>query len=81
GMHAAIGLKKQIIVWFGVSCSTEIDLYDRGVKLIPVGLECSPCWKQTCPYNLECIQMIDLDAIVSHVGKFVRNLPSVNAGG
>jgi heptosyltransferase-2 len=65
GMHAAIGLKKQVVVWFGVSCSTEIDLYDRGIKLIPDGLECSPCWKRTCPYNLECIQMIDLDLIVN----------------
>ncbi len=63
GMHLAIALKKYVLVWFGVSCWTEIDLYDRGVKLIPEGLECSPCWKQECPYNLECIQMIDLDRI------------------
>jgi len=67
GMHLAIALKKYVIVWFGVSCWTEIDLYDRGVKLIPEGLECSPCWKRVCPYNLECIQMIDLDRIVREV--------------
>lgn len=66
GMHAAIGLKKYIIVWFGVSCPQEIDLYDRGVKLIPHRLECSPCWKRECPYNLECIEMIDLDLIIRH---------------
>lgn len=70
GMHAAIGLKKQVIVWFGVSCPTEIDLYDRGMKLIPKGLECSPCWKRACPYNLECIQMIDLERIVQGVADF-----------
>ena len=70
GMHLAIGLKKHVIVWFGVSCWTEIDLYDRGVKLIPAGLECSPCWKRTCPYNLECIQMIDLKAILAEVNRF-----------
>ncbi len=33
GMHLAIALKKYIIAWFGVSCWTEIDLYNRGVKL------------------------------------------------
>ncbi|MGB6121121.1 MAG: glycosyltransferase family 9 protein, partial [Bacteroidota bacterium] len=49
GMHAAIALKKHVVVWFGVSCSTEIDLFERGTKLIPPGLECSPCWKQECP--------------------------------
>lgn len=63
GMHLAISLKKFVIVWFGVTSWTEIDLFDRGVKLIPEGLECSPCWKRECPYNLECIQMIDLDKI------------------
>jgi len=67
GMHLAIALRKYVIVWFGVSCWSEIELYGRGVKLIPEGLECSPCWKHECPYNLECIQMIDLDRIVREV--------------
>jgi len=67
GMHAAIGLKKYVIVWFGLSCWSEIDLYDRGIKLIPEGLHCAPCWKKVCPYNLECIQMIDLQKIIDEV--------------
>lgn len=67
GMHAAIALRKEVIVWFGVTCSTEIDLFDRGIKLIPEGLECAPCWKKECLFNLECIQMIDLDLIEQHV--------------
>ncbi len=71
GMHIAVGLKKFVIAWFGVSCPQEIDLYDRGVKLIPEGLFCSPCWKNKCPYDLECIQMIDLERIVSEVDEFV----------
>jgi ADP-heptose:LPS heptosyltransferase len=67
GMHAALGLKKHLIVWFGVTCSVEVDLFERGVKLVPAGLACSPCWKRECPYGLECIQMIDMDAIVREV--------------
>jgi ADP-heptose:LPS heptosyltransferase len=67
GMHMAIGLKKYVIVWFGVSCPQEVDLYDRGLKLIPYDLNCSPCWKRECPYNLECIQMINLEAMVKEV--------------
>jgi heptosyltransferase-2 len=72
GLHLAIALKKHVIVWFGVSCWSEIDLYGRGVKLIPEGLECSPCWKYECPYNLECIQMIDLDRIVDETMNLMR---------
>ncbi len=70
GMHAAIGLKKYVIAWFGLSCWTEIDLYGRGEKLFPGTLECAPCWKQQCPYNLECIQMIDLDKIAELVKEY-----------
>jgi ADP-heptose:LPS heptosyltransferase len=70
GMHVAIGLGKFVIVWFGVSCWTEIDLFDNGVKLIPEGLACSPCWKRACPFNLECIDRIDLDRIVAAVKGF-----------
>ncbi len=72
GMHAAVGLKKHVIVWFGVSCPQEIELYGRGIKLVPAGLDCSPCWKRQCPYNLECIAMIDLDAIVREVERFQK---------
>lgn len=71
GMHVAIALKKYVIAWFGVSCPQEIDLYDRGVKLIPEGLFCHPCWKHQCPYDLECIQMIDLERIVREVEEYV----------
>ena len=70
GMHLAIALKKYVIVWFGVSCWTEIDLYDRGVKLFQENLACSPCWKKECPYDLECVKMIDLDRIVGEIVKF-----------
>ena len=70
GMHIAIGLKKHVIAWFGLSCWTEIDLFGRGVKLIPEGLECAPCWKKECPYHLECIQMVDLNRIVAEVRRF-----------
>ena len=82
GMHLGIALKKFIIVWFGVSCWTEIDLYDRGIKLYQKDLFCSPCWKKVCPYNLECIQMIDLDMIITetenYYQKFNQNVK--NAG-
>jgi heptosyltransferase-2 len=73
GMHMAIALRKYVIAWFGLSCASEIELYNRGEKLLPEGLECSPCWKKVCPYNLECIQMIDLARITELVRSYAKN--------
>jgi len=77
GMHLAIALKKYVIAWFGLSCWSEIDLFDRGEKLIPEGLECAPCWKKKCPYNLECIKMVDLKKITELVKKFALVRPVI----
>ena len=76
GMHLAIALKKYVIAWFGLSCWEEIDLYDRGIKLYPEGLFCAPCWKKKCPYELECIQMIDLDKIYDETVAYFDKLKS-----
>ena len=70
GMHLSIALRKYVIAWFGLSCWSEIELYGRGEKLIPEGLECAPCWKKQCPYNLECIAMVDLAKITALVRRY-----------
>ena len=72
GMHLAIALQKYIISWYGLSCHQEIELYDRGIKLYPKDLACSPCWKRVCPYNLECIDMIDLNKIIETVNNYKK---------
>jgi len=56
GMHLAIALKKPVIALFGPTSPQEIDLYGRGRKLF-AGLDCSPCYRQTCP-DLKCMKMI-----------------------
>jgi len=74
GMHLAIALKKYVCAWFGLSCWTEIDLYDRGQKFIPEGLFCAPCWKKVCPYELECIKLIDLEKIYTTSLRYVQQI-------
>jgi methionine synthase I (cobalamin-dependent) len=77
GMHLAIALKKYVIAWFGLSCWTEIDLYDRGVKIFQENLECSPCWKKKCPFDLECIKNLDLNRIINEVDKYFDDFDKV----
>ncbi|MGA9117122.1 MAG: glycosyltransferase family 9 protein [Bacteroidota bacterium] len=70
GMHAAIALGKHVLAWFGVSCPAEIDLFGRGEKFVPEGLECSPCWKRVCPTRVECRSMVDVRAVAEAVRRF-----------
>lgn len=79
GLYAGIALKKYVIAWFGPTCWEEVDLYDRGIKIIPDGLACSPCWKKECPYGTECISEIRLSAIAEAVQARVRDLKPVKA--
>jgi len=66
-MHIAIALRKWVVAHFGLSCASEIDLYDRGVK-IASSLECSPCWRKVCKWpTVRCIDGIDLDGVVEAV--------------
>lgn len=73
GMHIAIGLKKHVVAWFGLSCAAEIDLYERGVKIIR-DLPCAPCWKKKCdlPHGPICVTEFKPEWIVEAVRAVYR---------
>ncbi len=73
GMHIAIGLRKYVIAWFGLSCAAEIDLYDRGVKIIR-DLSCAPCWKKVCdmPYGPICMTEFKPEWLVAAVREYYQ---------
>lgn len=48
------------------------------MTLFPENLAYSPCWKQNCTYDLECITMIDLDRIMESVSKRFRQVKEIN---
>lgn len=75
GLHIAIGLKKPVIAWFGVSCIQEIDVYDRGVKL-QAEVACSPCWKKTCEQTKKCYDSVDVDRIIAATQQLTASMVS-----
>ncbi|MCB0348601.1 MAG: glycosyltransferase family 9 protein [Bdellovibrionales bacterium] len=62
GMHMAISQKKWVVAWFGPTCAHEIDLYERGRKII-TNASCSPCWKRQCNMPTMCYDLVSLDDI------------------
>ncbi len=53
GMHMAIALDKHVVAWFGPTSPQEIDLYDRGIKVL-ADVACAPCWKSSCDVSDPC---------------------------
>ncbi|GBE03976.1 hypothetical protein BMS3Abin09_00900 [bacterium BMS3Abin09] len=78
GMHIAVGLRKYVVVWFGLACAHEIELFGRGVKIMS-GVSCEPCCKSTCD-DLKCLDEISLQAIYDAVIKGVDVLKAEKAG-
>jgi heptosyltransferase-2 len=71
-MHMAIALKKWVVAWFGLSCSSEIELFGRGEKIVSK-LECAPCWKKACDH-LSCVKQLDMGAVLAAALRGCRSL-------
>jgi heptosyltransferase-2 len=71
GMHMAISQKKWVVAWFGPTCAQEIDLYDRGQKVLTKAA-CSPCWKRSCQKAVMCYDQVELSEIISGVEKGIQ---------
>ncbi len=82
GMHLAIALKKYVVAWFGLSCAAEIDLFDRGIKIIRA-LHCAPCWKKVCdqPHGPICMTEFKAEWIVEAVRKIYAKLMAARSIG
>jgi len=66
GMHMAIALERHVVVWFGVTCPQEIEVYGRGIKLLSA-VQCAPCWKRNCKQEIKCFDRVSPEWIVSAV--------------
>ncbi|MFC1566424.1 glycosyltransferase family 9 protein [bacterium] len=70
GLHAAIGLGKKIVAFFGSTSSTEICMYSLGKKLV-TKRNCICCYKISCEKN--CLEKISPEmaykAVKEVVGK------------
>lgn len=68
GMHMAIAMEKFVVAWFGPTCAHEIDLYDRGVKLL-ASVACAPCWKRSCQKEKMCYDQVSPIEVIKAIEK------------
>jgi heptosyltransferase-2 len=67
-LHVACARKRPVVALFGPTSSAEIELYGRGEKIVPPGLDCLCCYLPRCdkqPYCQELIlPQVVLDAVL-----------------
>lgn len=70
-LHLAIALRKKVIALFGATSGEEIDLYNRGEKII-ADTPCSPCYKSIClDKNNICMESITPEMVSGAIMKLV----------
>ena len=74
-MHIAIALGKCVVAIFGSTTPHEVDLYDRGEKVV-TDFECSPCYLKTCDKSPTCMQALRGETVGEAV---LRQLAAVRA--
>lgn len=57
-MHAASAIGVPVVTWFGAANEVEIAPPSPNTTILNANVSCSPCVKESCPYNLECLHEI-----------------------
>ncbi len=65
-LHVSIALKKKVVCFFGPTSYTEIELYGRGIKVLPK-IGCLCCYKPKCDVS----PVYEVDEIVNAVKKLI----------
>ena len=71
-LHIAVALRKPVVAYFTITCENEIDLYERGIKVVS-GLNCRPCWKRSCSNLAKCNEAVDIPRICNSVKTLLNN--------
>jgi heptosyltransferase-2 len=68
-LHIAVALGKPVVAFFGPTSAAEVEIYGRGVKVLPE-MECLCCFRTSCDLSPSCTSLVDIGDIVDSIEKF-----------
>lgn len=71
-MHIAAALKTPLVAVFGSTNEVATGPYEHGT-VIHKHVECSPCYKRTCPIDFRCMTRIESDEVYNALQRLLRN--------
>jgi len=72
-LHMGLALHKRMVVLFGPTSATEIDLYGLGRK-ITAQMDCLCCYRQDCDKSPNCMENISVETVYESVEEQIRFL-------
>lgn len=70
-VHVTAARKKPAVVLFGPTSSAEIELYGRGSKITPPGLDCLCCYLPECDKVPHCQALIEPETVLAAVQQWL----------
>lgn len=75
-VHVAAARKVPAVVLFGPTSAAEIELYGRGSKLVPAGLDCLCCYLPRCDRVPHCQALIQPQDVLAAVQRWLAAAPA-----
>lgn len=75
-VHVAAARKVPAVVLFGPTSAAEIELYGRGSKIVPEGLDCLCCYLPRCDKVPHCQALIEPAAVWAAVQPWLAGEPA-----
>ena len=73
--HIALALGKQAVIFFGSTCPQEVELYDRGEKVVS-DFPCCPCYLKKCALESSCMEALNPATVYDAVRRRIKLLSS-----
>jgi len=70
-MHIAMAMKVPVVVLFGPTSDREIELYGRGIKIVP-NMDCLGCYNTKCDIKPNCMDLIGVDEVFNGVKSLIK---------
>jgi len=61
-MHLALARAVPVVAIFGSTCPQEIELYDRGERVVPA-IACHPCYRRRCDLDPSCADAVSAEQV------------------
>ena len=77
--HAAAALGVPAIVLFGSTSPAWTAPLGRDVRVLQHKVHCNPCFRRTCPTQLECFNGIPVDDVLGEAGRILAGSPAATS--